>query len=182
MVAVYNGGDHQLKVTAILAFSNYVRVSAFPAGAKNHTLEVKKYVDWLATRLSGDKDLQLVFIRAIGNIPGETTVSVLKSVAVNKTISVNKRSSAVFSMVYSAFYCKTATTTVLLSLYHNATLPTPVRIAAVSLLFYATRDISVWQRIALSTWTGEQNSVVSAFVWSTLQNLASNKDVKYTLL
>ena len=164
MEAVYNGRNHQLKITTILGFSNYVRVSAFPVGATQEIHDVVKYVDWLKTRLSEDENLELAIIRAIGNMPGEYTVSTLKSLAMENRLSVYKRSTAVFAMIYSALYCKSTTTTALLTLYHNATLPTAVRVSAVSLLFYSTKDISVWQRIALSTWTGEPSPVVLSLI------------------
>lgn len=183
MVGVCNCKDHhQLKVTTILGFSNYVRISTLAAGTMNENQDVKRYVDWLQTHLSDDENLQLAYTQAIGNIPGKLTLSILKSLAMEKHLTVHKRSMAVFAMVYNALYYKLPTTIALMSMYHNESLPTPVRIAAVSLLFYSTQDMSIWQKIAVSTWFGEQTSVVKAFVWNTLQNLANNRDERYSFL
>lgn len=84
-----------------------------------------------------------------------------------------------FIFRYQALSRGPAAHEVLLSLYHNYTLPVSSRIAAVALLFYSDAGLAVWQSIAISTYF-EPSWAVSQYVTSSLRNLAMTKDSLYS--
>jgi len=182
--------DEQLTITALLSFSNLVRSACVNQASRQHKFSsivkpvcdegyVSRYVDWLSHKISSDAPLRRAYIEALGNVGSHHTIEILKSIAVNPTYSTYHRTSAVFAMRYQALKKHPEMIPLLMSLYHNYSMPASSRIASAALLVYTEPSLAVWQRLAISTWY-EPSSAVSQFVSSSLRNIARAKDSLYS--
>ncbi|PSN56097.1 hypothetical protein C0J52_05895 [Blattella germanica] len=182
-----NRDCNQLKTSAILAFSNLVRIAcvekevresryytkSYRELCKEEDLEI--YVSWFMSGVTTAGPLRRVFITALGNTGNVTVLSHLKAVALDSSVSTYIRTTAVYSMKYQVLNYPEEASNVLFSLYRNVGLPVPVRIAAVSLLFYAKLSLVSMQRIAVSTWY-DPSLAVAAFIRSSFISLSKVED------
>jgi hypothetical protein len=183
--------DQQVKIASVLAFSHLLRVACINKAARKarypepyqpcRTENATQYLVYLASQMRADPTLRGVYMTAVGNTGANTALPVLLSVARDSSISPYQRASAILSTRYIVFRDPKSARNTLLSFYHSAKYPTAVRIAALSLLFYTRPPLMVWQRIAVSTWY-ETNAAMNAYVWSTLNNLATTQDPFYKIM
>lgn len=186
-----NSEDQQVKISTILAFSHLLRVSCISKTARKarfpepyqpcRTENATVYLTYLARQMKSDPVMRRVYMTAIGNTGANAALPILLSVARDATVSPYQRASAILATRYIVFKNPKASTHTLLNFYHSSKYPTAVRIAALSLLFYTRPPLTIWQRIAVSTWY-EPNSAIKAYVWSTLNNLATTQDPFYQIM
>ncbi|XP_054280083.1 vitellogenin-1-like isoform X1 [Macrosteles quadrilineatus] len=182
--------DEQLTITAVLSFSNLVRGACIAKASRQHKFSsiltpvcdesyIARYIDWLSHKISSDAPLRRAYIEALGNVGSPHVIEILKSIAVNPKYSSYYRTSAIFAMRYQALKRQPEIAPLLMSLYHNYSMPASARIASAALLVYSEPGLAMWQRLAISTWY-EPSSAVSQFVSSTIHNIARAKDSIYS--
>lgn len=67
----------------------------------------------------------------------------------------------------------------LMTLYHNYTLPVSTRIGSVAVMVYSDPSLATWQRLAISTWY-EPSQAVANFVALSIRSMASTQDTIYS--
>uniref|UniRef100_A0A1B6KR29 Vitellogenin domain-containing protein n=1 Tax=Graphocephala atropunctata TaxID=36148 RepID=A0A1B6KR29_9HEMI len=181
--------DRQLASTAVLALSNAVRLACVNPVARQHVFSsivrpvcdssiTTRFTQWLQSQMNKDSDLRRVYIQALGNLGTSDTVVFLQKYALNTEFSPYLRTSAVFAMRYHVMYKEPTVVPLLLSLYHNYNLPLSIRMSAAALLFYSNPGLTVWQRLAISTWY-EPSPAVAQFVASSIRTMATSQDSLY---
>lgn len=118
-----------------------------------------------------DKKMLRVFSLAIGNTGSKSAIKILKAVSDNSYLSSYQRTSAVLSMKYMSLYYPKEVAPVLFTIYSNYSNPLSVRVSAVSTLIFSKPSITMWQRIATSTWY-EPNPAVTSFIQNTITSLS----------
>ncbi|RZF38098.1 hypothetical protein LSTR_LSTR006497 [Laodelphax striatellus] len=183
-------GDSSLFSSAVIGFSNFVRVACSDKKSKQTRFnpefynevcqenQVDELIQWLDQKLKDDSSSFKVIAAAIGNTGGKSAIKLLIKKASDSNLSSYKRLSSVFALKYQSFYHPKLVAPHLLTLYANFSNPAPVRIAAFSLLVYTHPSVSTWQRFAISTWF-EKNIVVNNFVQTTIQSFARNEYQAY---
>ncbi|XP_068082316.1 vitellogenin isoform X2 [Anabrus simplex] len=182
--------DEQVKISAVLAFSNLVRVACVNTRYREarYTMEVlgspctvdsaARYIPWLTSQLRTDPGLRRVFLAALGNTAHPTALPVLKSMVEDSNLTPYLRSVAVFSMRYYISSDPYGMSEMLLAMFHNYSNPVPVRMAALSMLMYSKPGLSTWQQIAISTWYEPSPAIVS-YIWSSLSSMSGAQDSLY---
>ncbi|XP_046683357.1 vitellogenin-2-like isoform X2 [Homalodisca vitripennis] len=182
--------DQVLVSSAVLAMSNLVRVACVNSKTRQHMFSrivrpecdneiTARYITWLEKQMDSDPNLRRVYIQAIGNVGSPETIAVLRKCVHNSQYSSYLQTSAVFAMRYQVIHKSPKVVPVLMSLYHNYSLPIGTRLAAVALLVYSDPGIAVWQRLAISTWY-EPSPAVAQFVASSVRTMATSQDSLYS--
>jgi HEAT repeat protein len=185
--------DQQLKITALLAFSNLLRTACIERRGRHaqytdetfdatcEEYDASRYITWYSNMLGTDPALIRVYITALGNTGSLSALPTLLSLADDTSLSPYLRATTVFAMKYLALHRPARTLPGLLRLYHDVGQPVPVRVAAVSLLFYAKPELTVLQRVAVMTWY-DPSLAVAGFVRSSLASLANSQDPRFSEL
>ncbi|XP_075218968.1 vitellogenin-like isoform X2 [Lycorma delicatula] len=199
MKKISNNANEYLASAAIIGFSNFVRISCTDKNYKKNyfnpklinsceSKDAENYVNWMSKNLKeDDRKLLKVFIVAIGNTGSKSAIKILKTVVDNSFLPSYHRSSAVYAMKYLAFYYPSEMAPILFNIYSNYSNPVSVRVSGVSTLIFSKPSITMWQRIAISTWY-EPNPAVTSFIQNTIisltvtdkQNPVSYKDIAHT--
>ncbi|XP_071440161.1 vitellogenin-like [Hetaerina americana] len=177
--------DQNLRTSAILAFSNLLRVACvsraerrmrFPYnvyGNPCHEASVSHYIPYLKSQLRADPTTRPAVLTALGNTASLLALPPLMEAARDASYTPYQRARAVTAMKHIVLSEPRTASTALLSLYSDKQMPELVRLTAVSMLFFARPTMPVWHRIAVGTWF-EQSSSIRTFIWSSLKTFADS--------
>jgi len=140
--------------------------------------QVKTYLNYLNEKAKSAKSLRPVYLTALGNAGFSESLPLLAAFARDQKATSYQRVSAIVAMRHLMFIEPQESSRVLLKLYHTATFPNSVRVAALSMLLYSQPPLATWQRIAVSTWY-EPSMALKTFIYSSVKSIADSKDPVY---